>query len=327
MARRKTDAEFRAEVKALVGDQYQVLGIYQGCEKDIKFRHKKCGNTFEMWPTRFIRGSRCPKCMRKKANYKLTKSNMQFKAEVKALAGNEYVMLDSYQGCRTKIRFRHEKCGLVFEMMPNEFLNGSRCPKCWRKRLRKTNDEFKLEVSNLTNDEYTVLSKYKGSQTKVKFKHKTCGFVFKTKPNNFLNGSRCPNCHMSRGEKAVKDYLLAKRILFKTQFAISDCRDKKPLPFDFAVFNKDRTLNCLIEYQGEQHFYDPFSLQLFKNKIFKSGSVLSTQKHDAMKLQYCKEHGIKLIRINHPQTSNRSHSVEFIKRLVNRTLNKELKVS
>lgn len=117
-----------------------------------------------------------------------------------------------------------------------------------------------------------------------------------------------------------------KNVLFEGQYKINDCADKRALPFDFAVFNKDKSINCLIEYQGFQHFIDPFSWKK-ENGAFNLQSILDTQKHDAMKLQYCKDHGIKLIRINHPQTSSKSNSIEFIERLVNRTLNKELKVS
>lgn len=395
MTRRKTDSEFRAEVKALVGDEYTFLEPYKNNRTKIKVRHNKCGYVYEVRPYGFIKGSRCLKCTYKSSYLKHTKTNNQFISEVKAMADNEYTFLEPYKNCKTKIKVRHNKCGTVFAVMPNNFLRGTRCPKCslqvQAKKMTKTDrqfeqevrekvgneytflekyaigsrkmlvrhnvcgyiykvkpyvflsgrrcpkcstkevhlrqlksdSEFKAQVRSLIGNEYTFLEPYKNANSKIKIKHNECSNVYLVKPASFLAGSRCPFCQTSKGEKAVQLYLINKGILFQQQYKIANCYDRRPLPFDFAVFNNDRSLNCLIEYQGMQHFVDPFS---YKDQWFNEDSILSTQKHDVMKLQYCKDHGIKLIRINHPQTSNKSNSIEFIKRLVNRTLNKELHV-
>lgn len=326
---RKTSAKFKAEIKKLTGGSYLVLENYINAITKIKIKHKKCGYVFEMSPHDFLRGERCPKCMYAKNGIKQRKTNAEFKKEVKELVGKEYEIIDEYQGATTKVRFKHRLCGNIFEMRPSNFLNGSRCPKCANKvtaqKLRKTNDKFKSEVKNLTDEEYIVLSKYKNCKTKVILKHQICGNTFAVAPNLFLHGTRCPFCNSSKGEKAVEKYLKQRNTAFASQFRISDCKDKKSLPFDFAVFNLDGSVNCLIEYQGWQHFINPFEWKKKKGP-FNIQSILSTQKHDAMKLQYCKDHGIKLIRINHPQTNSESTTVDFIEQLVNRTLNKELHV-
>ncbi len=129
----------------------------------------------------------------------------------------------------------------------------------------------------------------------------------------------------SKGEKAVTKYLKKNKISFKPQFTFSNCRDKLPLPFDFAVFNKGNFLNCLIEYEGCQHFID---LSQYKEKgPFSTKSVSEAQKHDVMKSAFYQEHGIQLIQINHPQDTSKSNKPSFIADLVQRTLDKELKVS
>ena len=58
---------------------------------------------------------------------------------------------------------------------------------------------------------------------------------------------------VSNGVKRILAYLITKNIPYKQEFRIKECRDKLPLPFDFAIF-KDKNLVLLIEYNGIQHF-------------------------------------------------------------------------
>ncbi len=79
--------------------------------------------------------------------------------------------------------------------MPNNFLRGVRCPLCSRPpNYYRDTEQFKKEVCELVGSEYTVLSEYKNSATKVKFKHNTCGYICDIEANSFLRGSRCPKC-------------------------------------------------------------------------------------------------------------------------------------
>ena len=59
------------------------------------------------------------------------KTDAEFKKEVFDLVGSEYEFLDSYVNSYTKIKVKHNKCGHIYEVRPNLFLNnGSRCPYC-----------------------------------------------------------------------------------------------------------------------------------------------------------------------------------------------------
>ena len=63
--RLKATSFFKKEVVELVGDEYKVLGEYEGAHEKIKIRHhsERCNNhEFEMAPTDFLSGQRCPKC-------------------------------------------------------------------------------------------------------------------------------------------------------------------------------------------------------------------------------------------------------------------------
>ncbi|WP_148552154.1 hypothetical protein [Paraclostridium bifermentans] len=70
---------------------------------------------------------------------------------------------------------------------------------------KKTNEEFLYEVYCLVEDEYTVVEPYINTDTKIKFKHNKCDNIWKVKPSNFFNGTRCPKCSMKKiGESKQK---------------------------------------------------------------------------------------------------------------------------
>ena len=125
--------------------------------------------------------------MTKKSNTK------EFKEKVRSLVAKEYEVLGEYINSRIKIKMLHKKCGYEYEVAPDAFLRGNRCPKCSGK-LQKTTIQFKQEVFNLVGDEYIVLSDYINSKIKIKVRHKECGYEYKVAPNSFLRGRRCPKC-------------------------------------------------------------------------------------------------------------------------------------
>jgi len=119
------------------------------------------------------------------------KSNKEFTEQVINLVGDEYVFLEEYIGARTKIKVKHniDNCYNTYEVSPDNFLRGYRCPECYNKNrgnLRaKTHDEFCREVFNLVGDEYQVINKYISAQDKIILKHTVCNNMYPTRPNDF----------------------------------------------------------------------------------------------------------------------------------------------
>ena len=75
------------------------------------------------------------------------------------------------------------------------------------------------------------------------------------------------------------------------------------LRFDFAIFNKDGSINCLIECQGEQHYQpvDEFGGEnQYKTQII----------NDDLKRKYAKKHNYKLLEI--PYTEKNIESIRNI---------------
>lgn len=124
------------------------------------------------------------------------KTDKEFKKEVYDLVGNEYTFLEPYVNNSTKIKVEHNKCGNTYEVIPNAFLQGSRCPYCYDngRAKRKTDEQFNKEVYDLVGNEYTFLESYVNARTKIKVKHSKCGDIYKVKPHDFLSGKRCPYC-------------------------------------------------------------------------------------------------------------------------------------
>jgi hypothetical protein len=160
------------------------------------------------------------------------------------------------------------------------------------KKLRqnkKSAVDYEEVKNNIENAGYKLLSEYKNMKTKLEIEcnknHK-----YKVTYEKFLRGDRCPICCQSKGEERIQNYLTNKNIKFKPQFRFKDCRVKYPLPFDFAVFNNDNNINCLIEFDGIQHY----------QHIPKYGTKEDfeiKQQYDNVKNEYCLKNNIKLIRI------------------------------
>jgi len=78
-----------------------------------------------------------------------------------------------------------------------------------------------------------------------------CGGVAYTNTNTLKRGeAQSCGCIRSKGERKINQLLFENNIPFQTQFHFSDLKDKKYLYFDFAIFDEEQNIKCLIEYQG-----------------------------------------------------------------------------
>ncbi|WAX23266.1 hypothetical protein VL10_ORF75 [Staphylococcus phage vB_SauM_VL10] len=147
---RKTHDEFCLEVKTLGNDEFEVIEKYQGNHKPVKLKHTICGNEFTVAPNDFKKGQRCPKC----SILKRRLSQEEWENRVSKLTGKEYTFLEKYKGNGMKIKVKHEKCGNVYAVKPNNYLSGYRCPIC------KSSIGEQLLVNFLTNKDITFIPQY-----------------------------------------------------------------------------------------------------------------------------------------------------------------------
>jgi Zn ribbon nucleic-acid-binding protein len=145
--------------------------------------------------------SHCKECRRRPgAKRRRAWSPDLYRDHVREVTCTEYEVLGEYVTNETPLQMRHNTCGHEWPLRPGSFLSGGRCPECTESR-KKNHDTFVSEVFDLVADEYEVLGEYTASKIPLQMRHNTCGRKWLVVPNNFLSGSRCPECAVSRPPK------------------------------------------------------------------------------------------------------------------------------
>ncbi|KAF6620426.1 DUF2726 domain-containing protein [Paenibacillus sp. EKM102P] len=189
-----TTDTFKEQIFDKVGNEYELMDDIINSQTKVKIKHNTCGNIIHMAPTVFNSGTRCSHC-HGGVKYHTTDT---FKKYVRDKTHGEYDVLGDYKNARTNIKFIHNECHKEYVTEPQNFIAGKRCPHCFGK-IKKTTDEFKKEVFALVENEYSVLGEYLNNNIKIKMRHNTCLHEYLVSPASFLgtknrNGSRCPNC-------------------------------------------------------------------------------------------------------------------------------------
>ena len=186
----------------------------------------------------------------------------------------------------------------IQQMRISNLINGRGCPKC---QVDNNAERYKLNIEEVCKriedcgGELLNKDSYINNRTKnLMITCPICNKPFKTSLAHFVQhgGQCCGECsdRESLGEKHIRKYLEENSIDFKQEFWFKDCRDVKPLPFDFYL----PKYNLCIEFDGRQHFEE--------TNHFGHG-VEHQKKHDEIKNQYCKENNIDLLRISYKQIS------------------------
>jgi len=166
---KKTLEQFKNDVKEKFGDDYTILGNeYINNKTKILTRHNLCNTEFMISPNSLLYNKNpCPNCcykLRKSPNIKTTES---FKREVKEI-DPDYEFLGEYINNKYKSLFKHLTCGNEFEMRPNDFQQGYRCPHCSKGTNKKVNLIEKIFESN--NIEYIKEQSFEGCSYKRSLK-------------------------------------------------------------------------------------------------------------------------------------------------------------
>lgn len=231
---RKTTVQFKSEVKEKVGSEYFVLGNYKNAKTKIKMIHNICDKEFYVTPDDFLNGgNRCPHCA---ANKKIT--TREFESIVNQL-DSDYILLGEVINTKTPVKFKHNKCGTIFNKMPELFKIGSRCPKCGLESRSKENhyrynpeltdeeresrDMFNGEIKKwrvkiFERDNYTC-NKCGNFGKRLNAHHLFSWDVHKEKRFNLENGiTLCDACHLSfhkhfgYGNNTLEQYIEYKKI-------------------------------------------------------------------------------------------------------------------
>lgn len=277
------------EIYKLVEDEYIRLGEYKDSKTKFLIKHITCGNEYTIIWGNFKKGQRCPKCY---GNKKL--NNETVDKEILKLVGDEYVRYGEYKNNSTKILIKHNICGNKYMGRWSNFQSGQRCPECYG--TEKRTDKYVEEgIHNLVGNEYSKLGKYLGANKNFLMKHNVCENEYMVSWANFRKGKRCPKCASSKGEKKVSDILKRLNMEYVSEKRFKNCKNEKPLPFDFYIANKKTKL--LIEFDGKQHFQP---IEYFGGKK----QFERQQVNDSIKTKFAKDNNIPLLRIPYAEIDN-----------------------
>lgn len=297
IGRGKTTEEFVKELTALIGDKYDLSKVeYITDRKKVEIVCREHGSFFTN-PNRLLQKSGCPKCCG------MYKSREDVLDQIKEKIGDKYdyskFIFDKMDSKSEIICHKHGS----FFIRVNDLLRNHGCPSCKGELLKelKTYDietfiEKSVSVHNHQYDYSEVI--YIDASIPVKIRCTKCNHFFYQKPAKHLQGRGCIYCRISKGEIRIFNFLDECNIQHIREFRIKGCKFKKPLPFDFAIFeDQEKTkLKMLIEYDGEHHF-KPI-LRSRKDSLKKAEERLQEIKfRDQVKTQYCLDNSIPLLRI------------------------------
>lgn len=181
-------------------------------------------------------------------------------------------------------------CGKEFQAECFDLISGNtQSCGCKRKDTLKQLQENKYNTyigKHLNN--LTILECYYKNNS-FWFKCKCdCGKIFEHQATKIITSyiQSC-GCIKSKAEEKMDKFLSIHGIPFKREFKFEDCRDKQPLPFDFAIFNTEDELIGLIELNGQQHYIE--------GGWNTKEHLEYVQKHDKIKHTFCLKNDIPLM--------------------------------
>jgi hypothetical protein len=196
-----------------------------------------------------------------------------------------------YINSKTKVTIICKEHG-EFQQSPGNHTIGFGCKKCTGNHT-PTREEFIEYANKVHNNKYDYSkSVYKNTRSKMIINCPIHGEFQQSYNVHTSQGCGCPKCKKSKGEEKIRRELIAKGINFIEQHWFADCRDIKPLPFDFYL----PEYNCCIEYDGVQH-HKPFSWSSDKSSETKLKNLQIVQHRDAIKTNYCAANNILLVRL------------------------------
>lgn len=266
----------------------KVIGMYNNANSSILHKCKIDGYEWYAAPANILNGTGCPKCG---GTLKLTHD--EYIKRLSSINPNIKV-IGTYVNIKTPILHKCLIHNTEWSTTPSSTLQGCGCSKCGienqTSKTRKSLDDYIRELKIINPNIICVDNKYINNSTRLRHKCLVDGHEWYAMPGNLLSGHGCPRCKSSNGEKYIQSWLDIHNIEYESQKRFKDCKDKKPLPFDFYL----PIYNSCIEYQGLQHYK---SIPYFGGD--KSLKIL--QEHDKIKKEYCANNNLTLLEISYSQ--------------------------
>ena len=236
----------------------------------------------------------CPNCTGKKSSEVSWKrrAGKYIGLSKNACEENGYTLLttiDEYTDVKMDTQFICPMHDIQIMMLEN-IIHGHKCDRCsYEQRGEALRHDVKYiieQVESVNGNKLLNPDDYKDSTTRNLDILCACGNIFTTSLANYTRYgvTTCYSCSCkeSTGEKIIREFLENHKINFEQEKRFDDCRDKKPLPFDFYLPDH----NLIVEFDGQHHYED---VTYSNHEI--------TVVHDKIKNDYCQSHNITLLRI------------------------------
>lgn len=285
---RLSQDEFIRRLKVVAAGRYTTdTAVYQGTKAKVEVTCTKCGVSWSTQAKNLLAGSSCPKCV--------TMSQCEFISKLHEAAPGLYLTDKiKYVNYRTPVTVVCAMCRHEWSNTPAKLLfYKNKCKYCFGSGL-KTTDMFVAQLQEKYPGVFDASRvSYVTTDTKVQIGCLKCQGWWHASPAKLLSGRGCPRCKSSAGEKAIEKWLIEAAIPYVREHRFSECKDKKPLPFDFYL----PSAGIAIEYDGIQHFSDDG--QGKNGKRWGSHDLDGVRRRDAIKDKFCADNGIKLVRIKY----------------------------
>ena len=273
----------------------ELISEYRGLNGKGTFRCKKDGTVWKTGCNNIRAGTGCPECAKKIAAQKNSLGQETFNERMRIKHPN--IKIEGiYENNSSLIKCECLICGYQWRARAQNLLGGYGCYECGNRRRTLGNIIPKEEIErrlSLVNPYVKIIGETKGIQSKAECECLICGHKWFPLLDNLIRQEQgCPACKMSRGERKIYRFLDENKINFNFQKRFDDCRDKRRLPFDFYLPD----YNLCIEFDGKQHFE---KTGFGAREEHAQKSFETVQRHDQLKTEYCKNKGIKLLRIHY----------------------------
>lgn len=249
-----------------------------------------CGNNYITYGTNLVRGlvKSCG-CIRKELLQKRKDD----------LTGQRFGRLIAKQEVRKNDKEIHWLCECDCGndiIVVSKSLKSGNTTSCGCYKKEQTSKNLSLNLLNKKFGNLVVVERCENFIDSDNNKHSQwickcdCGNTKKVIGSYLIAGKvKSCGCLISYGEKITSEILNRKGILFQKQYTFDDLLSDKgyKLKFDFALFDKNNNLTCLIEYQGQQHFCS-------HEETF---GKLQREVTDKLKKEYCDKKHIRLYEI------------------------------
>lgn len=251
------------------------------------------GHEWKVAYQKFKNGRRCSKCS---GRYRTYGGHVNWDTELvkEFLEKESYKMISrKYTNSHSKITVECDK-GHIVEITWSHFYRGVRCRICAQERSSARQRRSNKEVDKILESEgYKRLGDYINNNSSLEVRCKE-GHVTTITLSNFTRGVRCKYCYASSGEKEVMRVLDDLELDYEKEYAFMNEETNTYMYFDFVIFDKERNIDFIIEFDGHHHFEE--------RSIFDT-DLETYQERDRIKSRHCENNNHSLIRIPHFEVS------------------------